>query len=151
MPVASLTGSDTTVINGRVLLDFADADNVLLTFPNDIATVKTGKNGNSIYALNSSGYQADVVLRIIRGSRDDKFLNELLALQTQDFAATTLLTGTFVKRVGDGAGGITSDTYEMSGGMFTKQVEGKSNVEGDTDQSLSIYTMKFTNAPRSLF
>ena len=31
-----------------------------------------------------------------------------------------------------------------------KQVEGKSNVEGDTEQSVAIYMMKFSNAPRAL-
>ena len=38
----------------------------------------------------------------------------------------------------------------MSGGVFMKQVEGKSNVEGETEQSIAVYAIKFSNAPRVL-
>ena len=60
------------------------------------------------------------------------------------------MIGQFVKKIGDGQGNITSDTYVCSGGVFTKQVEGKSNVEGDTEQSTATYTVKFSNAPRAI-
>lgn len=148
--VVSLTGQDTCVVAGRVLTNFGDADNASLSFPNAIAEVKTGKNGNAIYALNEMGRQADVTLRIIRGANDDIFLNALMALQRLNFAAFVLMGGQFIKRVGDGKGNITSDTYLLQGGIFVKQVEVKTNVEGDTEQSLSIYTLKFSNALRSL-
>lgn len=151
MEVVSLTGADTAVIAGRVLTDFGDADNVDLKFPNELATLKTGKNGNAIYAANASGLISEVVLRILRGSDDDKFLNSLLAAQKADFAAFVLLTGQFVKRVGDGDGNVTNDTYIFGGGIFSKQIEGKSNVEGDTEQSLAIYNLKFANSDRSIF
>lgn len=148
MSTISLTGSDTVVVNGRVFADFADADIAALTFPNDIAQVKTGKNGNAIYALNESGRQSELVIRVIRGSSDDKFLQNLLTQQQSNFAGFVLMYGEFVKRVGDGQGNISADTYIVSGGIFTKQVEAKSNVEGDTEQSVSIYHMKFSNSPR---
>jgi len=63
---------------------------------------------------------------------------------------TVLAFGQFIKKIGDGAGNILSDTYVMSGGVFTKPVEAKTNVEGETDQSIALYTMKFANAPRAL-
>jgi hypothetical protein len=151
MPTVSLTGQDTVFLGGRVFLDFADADNASLTFPNDISAVKTGKNGNSLYALNASGKQADLVLRLIRGSGDDLFLNYLLSVQLFDFPSMVLLNGQFVKRLGNGRGRISSDTYQCTGGIFSKQVEVKSNSEGDTEQSLSIYNLKFSNAERSIF
>lgn len=150
MPAIALSGSDTINLNNRVLADLADGNCVELTFPNDIANVKTGKNGNSIYGLNESGKQCEVKVRVLRASDDDKFLNGLLVQQQANFAGTILLIGQFVKKIGDGTGAITSDTYVMSGGVFTKQVEGKNNVEGDTEQSVSIYTMKFSNAPRAI-
>jgi len=123
---------------------------VTLDFPNDIAAVKTGKNGNSIYALNESGKQVDVVMRIVRGSPDDKFLNGLLASQQSNFAETILMVGEFIKKVGDGQGNVSSDTYLTRGGVFTKIPGAKENVEGDTEQSIAIYTLKFANAPRAL-
>lgn len=148
--VVSLTGDDTVVVAGRVLTNFGDADNASLAFPNELATVKTGKNGNAIFALNEMGRQADVILRLIRASPDDIFLNTLLTEQRLDFAAFVLMTGQFTKRVGDGLGSIAADTYLMAGGIFSKQVETKSNVEGDTEQSLSIYNLKFAQAIRSI-
>lgn len=150
MGAVALSGSDTININNTVLSDLADGNCVELTFPNDIANVKTGKNGNSIYGLNESGKQCEVKLRVLRGSSDDKFLNNLLAQQQANFAGTVLLIGQFIKKIGDGQGNITSDTYIMGGGVFTKIPEAKTNVEGETEQSISIYTIRFSNAPRVL-
>lgn len=150
MSAVALSGSDTINLNNQVLSDLADGNCVELTFPNDIANVKTGKNGNSIYGLNESGKQCEVKLRVLRGSTDDKFLNNLLVQQQANFAGTVLLIGQFIKKIGDGQGNITSDTYIMSGGVFVKQVEGKTNVEGETDQSIAMYTIRFSNAPRAL-
>lgn len=146
----SLTGSDTIQINGRVFADVADGDCAVLEFPNDMAVLKPGKNGNVLYALDESGRQANFTLRLIRGSEDDKFLNSLLVQQMANFAGFVLMDGEFVKRIGDGVGNIQADTYIVSGGIFQKQVEAKSNQEGDTDQSVSIYQMIFANAPRVL-
>lgn len=150
MASVALSGNDTVVINNRSFADFADGNVVELTFPNDIATVKTGKNGNSIYGLNETGKQCEMKIRLIRGSADDKFLNNLLQQQQANFSGMVLLIGQFIKKVGDGLGNVTSDTYITSGGVFTKLVEAKSNVEGDSEQSVSIYTIKFTNAPRAI-
>jgi len=144
----AMSGADTINLNNRVFTDLADGDAVVLTFPNDIANVKTGKNGNSIYGLNESGKQCEIKLRLIRGSSDDKFLNSLLAQQQSNFSGFVLMIGEFIKKLGDGAGNVASDTYITSGGVFTKQVEAKMNVEGDTDQSVSVYTIKFSNGPR---
>lgn len=150
MSAVALSGSDTINLNNRVLTDLADGNCIEMTFPNDIANVKTGKNGNSIYGLNESGKQCEVKLRVLRGSSDDKFLNGLLAQQQANFAGTVLLIGQFIKKIGDGQGNITSDTYIMGGGVFTKIPEAKTNVEGETEQSIAIYTIRFSNAPRVL-
>ncbi len=150
MSAIALSGNDTVIINNRILADLADGNCVEMTFPNDIANLKTGKNRNSIYGLNESGRQADVKIRLLRGSSDDKFMNGLLAQQQNNFAGKVLDIGQFIKKIGDGNGNICSDTYIMSGGIFTKQVEGKSNVDGETEQSVAIYTMRFSNAPRAL-
>lgn len=150
MSAVALSGSDTITINNHVFADLADGDCVELTFPNEIASVKTGKNGNSIYGLNESGKQAEVKIKVLRASDDDKFLNALLAQQQLNFAGSVLLIGQFIKKIGDGQGNITSDTYVMSGGVFNKQVAGKTNVEGNTDQSIAEYMIKFSNAPRSI-
>lgn len=150
MSTVALSGNDTIIIQNHVFVDLADGNCIELDFPNDIASAKTGKNGNSIYGLNESGKQADVKVRVLRGSADDKFLNNLLVQQQANFAGTVLLIGQFIKKIGDGLGNITSDTYIMNGGVFVKQVAGKSNVDGESEQSIAIYSIKFTNAPRTL-
>lgn len=144
----ALSGNDSIILNNRPITDLADGDCAHLTFPNDIANLKTGKNGNSIYGLNESGKQAELKLRVLRGSADDKYLNNLFSQQQANFAGTILMTGQFIKKIGDGQGNIASDTYITSGGIFTKAIEAKSNVEGDTEQSIAVYTIKFSNAPR---
>lgn len=150
MSTLALSGDDTVTINGTVLTDLADGNCVELTFPSEIAQVKTGKNGNSIFGLNEMGNQADVKLRIVRGSPDDQFLNNLLQQQQANFAGTVLLQGEFIKKIGDGLGNITSDTYILSSGVFTKIPEAKTNADGEVEQSISLYSLKFANAPRAL-
>lgn len=150
MSTVALSGNDTVIINNRIFADLADVNCIELTFPNDIANVKTGKNGNSIYGLNETGRQCEMKLRLIRASSDDKFMQSLLSQQQLNFAGTVLLIGQFIKRVGDGKGNVSSDIYILSGGVFNKQVPAKTNTEGETEQSISEYMLKFTNAPRTL-
>lgn len=150
MSTVALSGADTLMINNRVFADLADGNCIELTFPNDIANVKTGKNGNSIYGLNETGRQAEAKVRLVRGSSDDKFMNALLAQQQANFSGFPLMFGSFIKKLGDGLGNITSDTYIVSGGIFTKIPEAKTNTDGESEQSVVIYTLKFSNAPRIL-
>ena len=147
----ALSGDDTTNIDGVVLADQADGDVTELTMPNEIANVKTGKNGNSIFSFNNTGMQCDVKTRVIRGSDDDKYLNSIISSWTQDPSSFVLLQGEFVKRVGDGQGRVTYDTYILNGGVPTRQVAGSDNVEGGTDQSVAVYEFKFTNVQRAIF
>ena len=148
--ITSLTGRDVIKINTRILNDLADGDVGNLSFPNDLVALKTGKNGNSIYAFNYSGRQCEVTLRILRGSSDDLFMNNLLALMKNDPAGFSLLTGEFSKVIGDGSGNTKFDTYIMSGGVFKKQPDVKENVDGDTEQAIAIYSLLFSNAPRAI-
>ena len=150
MNVIAMSGNDSVIINNRILADFADGEIASIRFSGEIASMRTGKNNNSIYAINNSGRQAEVNIRVIRGGADDKFLNNLLNTQNNNFAGFALMNGEFVKKIGDGKGNITSDTYIMAGGIFTKFVEAKSNTEGDTEQSVAIYTLRFSNGPRTI-
>lgn len=150
MSVNTITSDDTLTLFGRVLTDLADGDVSQITFPDNLAELKTGKNGNTIYADNQKGNNAMLVLRVMRGSSDDQFLNTQLLSQLADFPAAILATGSFVKRLGDGQGNVLSDAYTLNGGIFTKEVEGKENVEGNTDQAVAIYNMKFAQAARGI-
>lgn len=148
MATVALTGQDTLTVNNRPLVDLAEGTVADLTFPNDIASVKTGKNGNSVYGLNETGKQGELKIRLIRGSADDKFMNSLFAQQQANFSAFPLMFAEMIKKLGDGQGNITSDTYISSGGIFSKGIEGKTNVEGEAEQSVAVYTLKFSNVVR---
>lgn len=150
MSTIAMSGDDTIIIDNELMVDLADGNVGEITFPNDIAQVKTGKNRNSIYGLNTTGFQCEMKLRIIRGSGNDISLNSKLNNQNNNFAGFILMQGQFVKKLGDGQGNIKGDTYILSGGVFTKQVEAQSNVEGDATQSVAVYQMKFTYSPRSI-
>lgn len=147
MPSVSLSGNDTINIQNRVLQGLADGNVVELTFPNAIASVKIGKNGNAIYGLNTTGQMSETKIRVLRGGSDDKFLNNLWIQQQLNFAGTVLLIGQFIKKIGDGQGNVTSDTYDLSGGIFTKGIEATSNVEGEATQSVAVYTIQWANNP----
>lgn len=149
MPTYSLSGNDTTQIAGRTLSNFGDADTVKLSFPNELVGIKTGKNGNTIYNLNATGQQVDLELRILRGTADDRFLNALLVLMLADLPSFPLMPGYFVKRIGNGIGGVRRDTYLLSGGVFVKNVDAAENVEGATDPAISLYRLKFGNGQRA--
>lgn len=150
MAAVAMTGADTITLQNYVFTDFSTGDVATLTYPNEIAAVKTGKNGAAVYALNETGKQAELKVRVIRGSADDNFLLGQLNSQQNNFAGFVLLQGVLVKKIGDGSGNIANDIYIMSGGIFAKQIEAKINVEGDEQQSISEYMIKFSNAPRSL-
>lgn len=149
MGINVLTSDDTLSLYGRVITDFADGDTSTLTYNDDIVTLKTGKNRNTVFSRNEAGNNAALVLRVMRGSSDDQFLQGQMAQINQDFASIILATGQFVKNLGDGQGGVRKDVYNLQGGLFTRQVDGKENVEGDNAQGVAVYNMKFANAQRS--
>lgn len=143
-----MSGDDTIKINNRSLVDLADGDVGALTFPEGLVDVKTGKNGNSLFSFKFQGRQAEETIRVIRGSDDDKFLQSLLTQMENNFVGFILLTGQFIKVIGDGQGNITNDTYVQQSGVFVKRVEAKSNADGDTAQSVAEYHLKWANAAR---
>lgn len=146
----SLTGKDTITIDDRNFNDFGDGDVINLEFPNNLVEGKVGKNGNVIYAYNSTGNLVTATVRVLRGSSDDKFLNSKLISYKQDPPSFVLMAGEFIKNVGDGQGNVTKDIYKLAGGIIQKYPGAKENVEGDTEQALSIYIILFANNDRAL-
>jgi hypothetical protein len=149
MSINVLTAEDTLTVYDRVLTDFADGDVSSLAYSGDIMAIKVGKNKNSIFSKNENGSSATLTLRLIRGSSDDRFMSGKLSAMNRDFVSQSLATGELVKRLGDGSGGIIRDVYTLLGGTFQKNVDGKENVEGDTEQAVAVYTMIFANVKRS--
>jgi hypothetical protein len=150
MAVYAVTSDDTITIGNRALVDLADADTTKVDIPNDMADVKTGKNGNGIISRNRQGDNANVTLRLVRGSSDDAYMQNLLTAARNNWVGQTLLKGQFIKMLGDGNGNVVRDIYSLSGGVFLKNVAGLENVNGETEQAVAVYELKFVNVSRSL-
>ena len=145
----TLTGDDTIIINNMPLHDFPNGDIATLDLPNNLMEIATGKNGNTIFALDEAGNNATLTVRVLLSSNDDKRLNGLIP-PSDGFASYVLLTGSVVKQVGDGAGNISYNTYLLQGGMVQKKPAIKSNVNGDVEQAIVEYVIQFANAARAI-
>lgn len=143
MATFSLTGDDTISLNVAPNLtnDLADGDAVTITIPNDLVNIQVGKNGNAIYAKDENGNRFDMELRVLRGvASDENLLTKYLATRA-NFSGSTFITGQFVKHFGDGNGNVKAYTYTVGGAMIRKAPEMKSNVNGDTEQSVTVYSI----------
>lgn len=148
MGIFTVTGSDTLTIQGNVFTDQAYGTVTTVELPNELVNMKTGKNGNTVIAQNAAGFNGMVTMRVARGSSDDQFMNGLVPQSAANFPATQLLAGSFVKSMGDGQGNVLYDTYTLAGGMISKIPAGQENVEGDTEQGVVTYNIKFANVSR---
>ena len=149
MSIFSLTGDDSIIINDIPLNDFADGDIGSLSLPNNIFDMQTGKNGNTIFALDESGNNATLTVRVLMSSNDDKRLNGMIP-KSKGFAQSVLATGSVVKQVGDCQGNVSYNTYLLAGGMVQKKPDVKSNVNGDAQQAVVEYIIVFAEANRAI-
>ena len=143
---ASLTGQDTLKLNDTIIDELANAENVLITFPNELFNLEIGKNGVSLYSKIENGSIVEMTLRVKRAGKKDKFLNNILSSALNDFSSFILITGEFIKRFGDGLGNITSDIYFLKGGMISKLPDTRANADGDIEQTIAEYLIKFAKA-----
>jgi hypothetical protein len=148
MDGVSLTGNDTFILNERILSDLADGDTINIDVPNDIAAGKSGKNGNIIIAFNATGKTTNISLRVLTGSSDDKYINSLYSSYVNDPASFPLVQGEYIKRAGDGSGNVSNIVYKLNKGYIAKMPVTKENVEGDTEQSVTVWNFNFHNTER---
>ena len=148
--ITTITGKDTLTLNGRVFADFATDDTSVLQMPNKLVDIKTGKNGNTVFALNNTGYNGKLALKLMRGSPDDQFMLGLLNTMTGNFPATVLINGNFVKNMGDGTGTTLNDSYTLSAGLIDQIPDAKDNASGETDQATTTYNIMFAQISRGI-
>ena len=151
MAIYAVTGNDTLILNGKVIKEMADGSTVTITFDNDAIGMSTGKDDNTIISDNRQGSNATLELRLMRGGKQDAYFNGLSISQSRDLPSFPLITGSFSKRIGDGFGNVKFDNYVLLGGVFQKRApQVNENLQGETDQGVSVYTIKFAKATRSL-
>ena len=131
-----------------ILTDLADGTVAELTAPNELSTITTGYNGNSLGSHNEPGRQRELTIRLVKGSSDDKRLNKNYNLWKDRSDTFIPLTGYFTKLVKNSAGANTLDTVECYFGLPTGQPTQSSVMDGNTEQVVSIYTIRFGNSRR---
>ena len=150
MAIYALTGNDDLFINDVPINDLTDGSTVTITFPNEKMGASTGKNGNTVYATNEQGRNAQMELRVVAGSKSDAFLNGLSIQQDRDLPTYSLMNGSFSKRVGDGSGNVKRINYTLLGGVFSQNIDAQENLQGDTEQGTALYRLFFASAQRAI-
>lgn len=146
----SLTGNDTTKLDGRIFAGLADGDAVMIDIPNNLVEAETGKDGNTMFSKNASGENATVTIRLLIGSADDKYMNSRLAEYKNNSPGFRLFQGEFVKRVGDGQGNISNVIYTLAGGIIQKYPAAKDNQAGDNEQAVAVWQLFFPRIERKI-
>lgn len=149
MGMNAYTSQDIIEIDGRVITDMANGDTAVITYPNEILNMTTGKKGNSIATHNEEGQMADLVLRIIKGSPDDAFLNGKITAWKNRLDSFAPMDAVFTKTIKVN-GGTINEITSLSFGIPSKPVEVKENVSADTEQAIAIYNIRFGNSNRTL-
>lgn len=151
MATFAVTGYDGLTINERPIIhDLADGSVIEIQYQNDRVGISTGKDGNTVFADNRQGNNAVLNLRVLRGTPTDRWLNGLSAQQDKDFVAFELLRGAFAKRIGDGKGNVSFDTYTLLGGAFQRYPDVSENNQGETEQGVTIYQIIFADVSRAI-
>ena len=145
-------GSSAVLNESSIITAFADGDYARISFPNDIMNFTIGKNRNMIAAYNAMGTLAELELRLLRGSKEDAFLNNHFPKAEDDQLSFDFLFAKIEKSLGkssSGAGdtGIT-ETYVLDNGIITKAPEIISNVSGSTDQGVVVWQVRFAKFNR---
>ena len=150
MSTITLTGDDVIKLRERILTDFCEGDVGTLEYGEDLANTEVGKNGNAIISFNEKGRKAVLVLRLIRGSADDKFLNSERTQYKTARANYNVMGGEVTSQLGDGQGNVTNDVDLLKGGVVSKMVPKKVNTSGDTTQAIAEYHVTFADSERVL-
>lgn len=150
MTIETLTGKDTLVIDGKLIEDGADGDCVTIEFPNDLATITRGKNGNSLITKNEQGKIINVTLRVCQNGETDKYFINKLSQFDNDVTSFATIKGTFTKRTGDGQGNTTKKTYDLTGGVIIRNAGAIDSATGNVDSAVSTYNLTFANGTVSV-
>jgi len=142
----TLRAGDSLILDGKVVLDFADGDYFTTDYPNDLATSSKGKNGNGITVKNEQGTVVNTTLRILVGHETDKYLNNKLIQFKNDTLHYSYITATATQYYGDGNGNVEKKVLNLTGGVVLKPAGTISSASGNTDQAVAIYTLQFLNS-----
>jgi len=141
--------NDTLTLFGRTINDLMDGEVFNVTYPEARGTLKVGKNENSIFSKSAQGVKTSLIIRILKSSPDDLFLNG--KVNEQEDPNSLFIEGTTDKLFSDGQGNIRHEVFELEAGVFIKSPGTLSDADGaNTDQAVAIYEMEFSKATRKI-
>lgn len=136
------------------ITSFADGDYARVSFPNDIMNFTIGKNRNMLAAYNAMGTLAELELRLLRGSKEDKFLQDQFPTFASDELSFSFIFAKVIKNLGVSNEGATASTiseiYTLNNGIISKAPEIVSNVSGSTDQGVVVWQVRFAEFTRTV-
>lgn len=132
------------------LSDFADGTVAELAASNELSTVVTGYNGNGLGAHNEPGRQRTLTLRLVKGSGDDKRINESYELWKKRDLRFKPFKCVFTKNISHSDGSITHDVVECYFGLPTGVPSQSINTSGEIEQDVTIYTITFADHMRNV-
>ncbi len=132
------TGSDF-----RNLVNLADGNIGHITMPNNHANMTVGKDGTAIVARDQKGRQGELVIRVLQASPDDDYLIGLLySYINANPGGFVPIIAQITKYVSDAAGNLSTKSYVLSGGTIMKSPEFVSDVNGDLNQNVAVWTIQ---------
>ena len=143
------TGQDIIKFNDRVLNDFANGDVAIITYPNELHGMNNGKNGNAMAAHNEQGNQAELQVRVIKGSPDDKYLNSFV-IAWKTHSSSFAPASAELTKVISVDNGLTNEVTSLGFVIPSNNIETKTNTDGDTEQVVSVYRFRARRSERAL-
>lgn len=144
------TAEDVIVINSRIIADTAKGDVAVLSYENNLSNQGNGKNGNSMAAHIEDGQIAMLTLRLVMNSPDDKYLNTIIQQWQSHDPNFAPMSGSFTKNTINEQQQRSSSTVSCSFGFPVKRVEQKENTDGDLEQVIAVYSIRFSRSQRSI-
>jgi hypothetical protein len=143
------TGQDIIKFDDRILRDFANGDVAIITYPNELHGMVDGKDGNAMAAHNEQGNIAELQLRVIKGSPDDKYLNSKVIAWKNHSSSFSPSNAELTKAIMVD-NGLTNEITTLNFVIPSNNVETKTNTDGDTEQVVSVYRFRAGRSQRAL-
>lgn len=138
------TGNDIVEIDGRNITDWAGGGDVfIITYPTEKSATRVSKNGNANASRNTQGVVGEAVIKLLRGSPDDKYFNSKFIAWDNGLDSFSPFNGTATKVIKSSDGSVTNDVNTLTFGFPVKIDNFKMNVEADTEQDVVQYTVRF--------
>lgn len=141
-----IIGNQVLILNDREIKDFAEGTIISLAPGGDIVTRLISKDRRVSYARNVENTGYTLTIRLLRGSSDEIYFSGLYKniVENKQFAKTKLLNGTLDQEIGDGNGGVSTESWNLEGGMVSTRSEISFNVSGDNEQKVVVFTILVT-------